>query len=392
VKILFSTRPAFGHVYPIIPLAQAAREAGHDVRFATTGRFLEQLRRLGFVAHDVGVSIEAARDELLATLATGGMASGEDGRPDLSVGARLFIGGVARRTAADLRSLLPVLAPDVVLYEQYDIGAAVAGRATGTPVVCHALSPKWPDGTLDGTGADELLARLWSEHGVTDPALDVFSGDAYVDIFPEVLQPAPVLADPARVRLRPIPFAEPGATVPRWIGRTGRQLIYVTLGTVVATDEVLLPTLRGVAQLDADVLVALGSAAGTELGALPANVHVEAFVDQPAVMEHADLAVHHGGSGTFLGALVAGTPQLLLPKGTDQFFNADLATASGLAPAIEPHATTDSSVAEAAAAEIGRLRPAATAARAELLDLPEPHEAVAELAARFGRARATTAA
>ena len=43
MKILFSTRPAYGHVYPLMPLALAAREAGHDVRFATTGQFLGKL-------------------------------------------------------------------------------------------------------------------------------------------------------------------------------------------------------------------------------------------------------------------------------------------------------------------------------------------------------------
>ena len=47
MKILFSTRPAYGHVYPLMPLALAAREAGHDVRFATTGQFLDKLDALG---------------------------------------------------------------------------------------------------------------------------------------------------------------------------------------------------------------------------------------------------------------------------------------------------------------------------------------------------------
>ena len=58
MKILFSARPAFGHVYPMMPLALAAREAGHDVQFATTGRFLAVLAGLGFRTHDVGLSIE----------------------------------------------------------------------------------------------------------------------------------------------------------------------------------------------------------------------------------------------------------------------------------------------------------------------------------------------
>jgi UDP:flavonoid glycosyltransferase YjiC (YdhE family) len=392
VKILFSTRPSFGHVYPLMPLAFAARDAGHDVTFATTGPFVEQLRRLGFVVHEVGVTIESARDELVAALASASMPRSEDGRPDLSQGARLFIDGVARPTAADLTSLLPAIAPDVVVYEQYELGAAVAGHAAGIPVVCHSLSPQMPEGILSGEGALDRLARLWSDYGVLEPSLDVLIGDAYLDIFPSVMQPPAVIADPARIRLRPIPFVEPGATLPRWVGRSGRRLIYLTLGTVVATDEVLVPAINGLAGLDADVLVALGSAAGAELGALPANVHIEAFVDQPAVLRHADLAVHHGGSGTALAALAAGTPQLLLPKGADQFINADIMTATGLAAAIEPPAISKRSVADAAAAEIGRLRPAAFTTRAELLNMPDPSEVVTQLVARFGPHRSETAA
>ena len=57
--------------------------------------------------------------------------------------------------------------------------------------------------------------------------------------------------------------------------------------------------------LDAEVLVALGSAAGDALGVLPGNVHVESFVDQAWLMLHLDLVVHHGASGMVLAALTS---------------------------------------------------------------------------------------
>ena len=69
MKILFSTRPAYGHVYPLMPLALAAREAGHDVRFATTGEFLEKLDALAFPTYDVGLTIEEGRDAVLVVAA-----------------------------------------------------------------------------------------------------------------------------------------------------------------------------------------------------------------------------------------------------------------------------------------------------------------------------------
>jgi UDP:flavonoid glycosyltransferase YjiC (YdhE family) len=370
-----------------MPLAAAARAAGHDVHFATAGEFVTKLAALGYRTHLVGLTIEEARDVM-----TGGrgIPAGDDGRPDLDVAGELFAGVLARATATDLRRLLPHLAPDLVVYEGYDVGAPVAGHAAGIPVVCHPVSPDLPAPVLDAIFG--RITALWAEHGFATPALDVQRGDAFVDIFPASLQPDTTGVHPGRIPMRPIAFCEPGAAAPRWIGRTDRPLVYLTLGTVVASDDVLQTAIAGLAGLDADVLVALGSAEGSDLGSLPANVRVESFVDQPAVMERADLAVHHGGSGTVLGALLAGVPQLLLPRGADQFFNADLMAAAGLAGVIEPRGLTPAALARAARPLLGRLPAAAAAARTELESRPDPSVVVEQLIERFDLDRSIDAA
>ena len=376
MKIVFSTRPAYGHVYPLVPMALAARDAGHEVSIATTGEFLSRVAMLGFTTIDVGISIEEGRARLLASLSAEEMPKAADGRPDIELGARLFFDVVAPRTAADLAPVLAALEPDFVVYEQFDPGAAVAAHAAGIPAICHALSPRLPDEVMWAAAAGDHLERLWAEHGVASPSFDVFIGDAYLDIFPAPLQPPAFLRHPARLSVRPIPFAEPGALLPPWIGASGRPLVYVTLGTVVGTDDVLRPIVEGVGSLDADVLLALGSADGADLGPLPSNVHVEPFVDQPAVLCHADLAVHHGGSGTLLGALTHATPQLLLPKGADQFWNADLVARAGLAEVLEPADVTAKAVTEAAGSALAERRPTLEAVRAEIAAMPSPAEVV----------------
>jgi UDP:flavonoid glycosyltransferase YjiC (YdhE family) len=58
VRVLFRCRPAFGHVYPLLPLATACRDAGHDVLFGTGERCRPRLQKLGFRAERVGISIE----------------------------------------------------------------------------------------------------------------------------------------------------------------------------------------------------------------------------------------------------------------------------------------------------------------------------------------------
>ena len=57
------------------------------------------------------------------------------------------------------------------------------------------------------------------------------------------------------------------------------------------------------------------------LGRVPDNVHVEAWVDQAAVLPLTRLVVCHGGSGTVLGALAAGVPLVVVPVFGDQVEN-----------------------------------------------------------------------
>ena len=73
-----------------------------------------------------------------------------------------------------------------------------------------------------------------------------------------------------------------------------------------------------------------------ELGPLPANVVVEEFVPQAALLERADLLVSHSGSGTMLGGLVHGVPQVALPRGTDQPQNAALLARAGAGLLVAP--------------------------------------------------------
>jgi UDP:flavonoid glycosyltransferase YjiC (YdhE family) len=60
LRILFCCRPAYGHVYPLLPLATACRGAGHRVLFGTGEEFRPRLRELGFPVEMVGISIDEA--------------------------------------------------------------------------------------------------------------------------------------------------------------------------------------------------------------------------------------------------------------------------------------------------------------------------------------------
>ncbi len=113
---------------------------------------------------------------------------------------------------------------------------------------------------------------------------------------------------------------------------------YFTLGTVKNTETADFKVgLSALEAYDGVVIATTGRRLGPDdLGSLPPNVIVEEFVPQADLLERADLLVSHSGSGTMLGALVHGVPQVALPRGTDQPQNAVLLERAGAGVVVPP--------------------------------------------------------
>ena len=94
-----------------------------------------------------------------------------------------------------------------------------------------------------------------------------------------------------------------------------------------------------------------------------------------------DLIVHHGGTGTVLAALEAGLPQVILPQGADQPFNADLIARSGAGRRQANDDYAPGSIAALVEPLLGDCPERATAVRiaAEIAAMPAPAEVVPEL-------------
>ncbi|MFF5052265.1 glycosyltransferase [Micromonospora sp. NPDC000663] len=324
MRLLFASLASVGHTYPLIPLAVAARDAGHEVHFAT-----------GTAVHE----------------------------PLAANGLRPFRPGDAfyEVYAEDLEPELARLRPDLVVHEWGLPGAAVAARRAGIPGIWHGFGRMFPDGIgLERpTGNAEVVGR------------------PHVDICPPSLQDRDFIATQRRIELRPVPFSPPGP-LPDVANRQGsRPLVYLTLGTAFGTPELLTTAIAGLATLGVEVVVAAGRVMPEELGDVPDHVTVRRWLPQAELLSHVDLVVHHGGSGTTLGALAVGVPQLMLPQGADQFANADAVSAAGAALRLLPHEVDVAAVAEQA----GRLLPrhgggehhdAARALAGEIAAMPSP--------------------
>ena len=103
-------------------------------------------------------------------------------------------------------------------------------------------------------------------------------------------------------------------------------------------------------------------------------MHVERFVPQSLVLPLVDVVVHHGGTGTMLGALEAGLPQLVLPQGADQFHNGGVVAQAGAGRMLRNEEQLASEIPAAVAALLADGPERATARRLsqEIAALPAP--------------------
>jgi UDP:flavonoid glycosyltransferase YjiC (YdhE family) len=71
-----------------------------------------------------------------------------------------------------------------------------------------------------------------------------------------------------------------------------------------------------------DAVLTLGRAVDRDAVRVPVDVEVLGHADHDRLMPSCAAVIGHGGLGTVLRALAHGVPQLLLPLGRDQAFNA----------------------------------------------------------------------
>ncbi|MGW4063335.1 glycosyltransferase [Amycolatopsis sp. NPDC004747] len=383
MRLLFTSLGSFGHTFPLVPLAVAAREAGHDVVFATSEDFLPQLTKAGLETAAAGLAIKDAFGQAF------GQVFGEAGPPGppgdiprevlFPVVAKVFGELMPKRFVADLLPLFEHVRPDLVVSEAGNSGGAFAAIKAGLPVVAHGFGRVSTGDPMTTKIRDAIRAHAASLD--IEVGEDLAFGGPFVDICPESVQDPDFLARTHRVPLRPVGWSEPGELPPGVLGKR-RPLVYLTLGTAMGHAGVLTEAIAGLSGLDVDVLVATGPSLPEDaLGEVPENVRLEAWVPQAALLPHVDLVVHHGGSGTTLGAFGAALPQLLLPQGADQFTNADAVLAAGVGDRlIGPEVT-----AEAVATKARHLltdtavRDAAQALAAEVAAMPSSAEVAAQL-------------
>jgi UDP:flavonoid glycosyltransferase YjiC (YdhE family) len=332
---LFTTQPGDGHLNPLLPVAGALRDRGHEVLFATAASYVPDVERAGFSA--VAAGEDWRIDRAAERFPEGASVQGREGLKWWIQNA--FVGPLVAPMRTDLVALFDEWKPAVVVHDSGEVAAILAAEPLGLPCAAVYL------GIEPGPGAASFFAEPWervrAEAGLPpDPSGECLSGGLGLVFTPPswgALFGVP-LATTHRIRMPGFDRATSEKT-PSWSAGLGqeRPFIYASLGTSFAiARRVLKAIIAALGELPVDAVVTVGRINDPErLGPAPANVRVEQYVPQSHLLPRASAMVCHSGFSTVLGALGCGVPLVLLPMGADHFVNAESCTRLGVATVVE---------------------------------------------------------
>ena len=330
MRVLFSTTAGSGHFGPMVPFAQACRDAGHDVKVAAPASFSEAVAATGLehapfadVPPEVMGPVFARLPHLPREEA------------DRVVMAEVFGRLDAQAALPGRTAIMAAWRPHVVVREFCEFGSLVAALRAEIPQVEVAIGFAVSVGPALPVVAPPL-AELDTLAGLPEGAAygALTSGPVFTCVPAEI--DGGTGKDVGRVRrFRDASLtAEVTAPLPPW-GDPDHPLVYVTFGSVTASVPSFAGIYRSVLDVLAGepvrVLMTTGRAvAPGSLSPVPANAHVVQWLPQAGVMPHTDVVVGHGGFGTTMAALAGGVPQVVTPLfAYDQFVNAEQVEAVG---------------------------------------------------------------
>jgi UDP:flavonoid glycosyltransferase YjiC (YdhE family) len=363
MRILFGATPAAGHLLPLLPLADAAAAAGHQVAFLTAApmaRFLGA-RPLLPAGPDFGELI--AHNERHG----GDAANFGDAAAELFAGTRVDLTwNEAFKQALDF-------SPDLIVAEWVDFVTPLLAARLQVPWAAHSIG-----GPLPAEFATAMRKRSDQQH--SRRTLLPQERIALVDPFPDLLRlPTDSAAERDRVtiRLGSIDFSLAGQTSRPMPPRTaGTPRALLSMGTSVNDPALLAKLAHSIADAGVDVLVTADPLS------LPPHPHVHAigFTPLGEVLDDVGVVVGSAGSGTLLAALDAGVPLVLSPVLADQPLNAARAAHRGVAQVLNDAADAGKVVRRVLGDPAHRR--AAQEVATELTRFNSPGQALAELLRR----------
>lgn len=247
-------------------------------------------------------------------------------------------------------------APDVVV-DSFGLLTCLAARILGVPLVTvlqgniHPASNGflwWRKDRPEGLpSAAAVINRIAAEHGLppVSRTVDLLAGDLSLILGTPETDPLPAGANAQYVG--PITWQQNEAQLPGQISSLGHEkpLIWVYSGnpryagapTPIDSIVVIRAAVAALADLPVNVVLTTGyQEVPPEVGTLPPNFMHAAYLPGDAMARRCDLMVHHGGHGSVMTGLCAGTPAVVVPTITERESNARRLAALGAGLIVMP--------------------------------------------------------
>lgn len=260
-------------------------------------------------------------------------------------------------------------APDLVLHDITAYPARVLAHRWGVPAISlspnlvawegyeeEVAEPLWaePRSTERGQAYYARFQGWLEENGIaTHPDSFVGRPDRSLVLIPKVLQPH---ADRVDETVYTFVGACQGDRASQGEWRrpdAAEKVVLVSLGSsFTKRPDFYKECLRAFGDLPGwHLVLQIGAHVDpAELGAVPVDVEVRSWVPQLAILRQADLFVTHAGAGGSQEGLATATPMIAVPQAVDQFGNADMLSALGVARRIDTEDATAEALREAALA------------------------------------------
>lgn len=358
--ILMASLPAAGHVYPHLEVIRALVDSGYRVTYLMGQGFKEVVAGTGadFLSYD------SAFPRLGGAVG----AAGAESKSALEVDIRNLNPAMGMiLTSNDTAAMLPVLEklfetdrPDLVLYGSGASAAGVFAEKRGIPAVAMvpAFAP-WEGaeeemlqrmGNFDPNDPELLAARAGLQRTLAEYGLEEWSHrigfnsspkKALVFI-PEILQPHPEQVDRSVYYFAGAAISDSQSDAD-WNLPSDKKIMLISLGSTFTRN---VPFYRACIEAfggleEWHIVLQIGPlTAIDELGEIPSNVEVHAWVPQVAILKKSDIFLTHAGMGGSREGLSLGVPMIVAPQAVDQFQNSDSLVAAGVAAKVDGFAAT----------------------------------------------------
>jgi len=366
-KFLFTMWPAndLGLPSRLVPIARLLADRGHEVAMfnpapAPANLIADAgLTNLPFPAPPVAPPVFDLREIHLAWDAEALLAPCYSDEDFLKAMTAIYV------------KLIQDYAPDVVV-DSFELFACLAARIAKVPLVTvlqasfHPASDGFywwkPDRPQNLPSAAPVFNKVAASYGQPPRprCIDWLAGDCSLIVGTPETDPLPANANIEYVG--PLVWQRSSAALPDWINSldSAKPVIWVYSGnpryaaaatpligvqspsTPADSIVVIRTAIAALADMPVHVVLTTGyQQLPPEVGALPANFHHAPYLPGIAMAQRSAVMVHHGGHGSSMTGLVAGTPAVIIPTISEREGNARRVAATGAAEIVVPTESAD---------------------------------------------------